>query len=163
MTRRRDHLQGWRVGVLLMFVVAGTLVLAACGAKDDPSLTNGIETGVSPGDDGNAHAVLSGTITYPTRLALPRSAIVDVSLISISDDPSPIVIAAHRFQAGGQVPIRFELPYEPSRIVSGRKYGLRARILVDGALWFVNEQPVPAFAGNRAGGVQIVVRPAVEG
>jgi uncharacterized lipoprotein YbaY len=61
------------------------------------------------------------------------------------------------------VPIRFDLPYASSRIVSGHSYGVRVRILVDGALWFVNEQPAPVLTRGNRGGAQIVVRPAAEG
>jgi hypothetical protein len=48
----------------------------------------------------------------------------------------------------GQVPIRFELPYDPSRIVAGHRYNLRARITDRGALRFISAQATLTTGGG---------------
>ncbi len=112
----------------------------------------------------HSDAVLIGTITYAQRIILPRDATVVIGLLDLSrGEYAKQVIAEHRFQAKGQVPIRFDLPYDSSRISSGRLYGVRAEILVDGALWFVNEEPVPVLTGGNSVTAQVVVRPAAQG
>ena len=62
-------------------------------------------------------------------------------------------------EAGGrQVPIAFELRYDPSRIVAGNNYELRARITVDGELRWINTIPVRVLTGGSpATGVTIMV------
>jgi hypothetical protein len=40
---------------------------------------------------------------------------------------------------------------------------VRAQILVDGALWFLNEQPEPVLTRGNPGGAQVFVRPAAAG
>lgn len=141
----------WSVPIMMMFA------LGACSSG------NGVtpDSAIAPvSADTAAEALLNGTITHKQRMAIPRDAIVEVSLLNISDNTSPVVIAEQRFRAGGQVPIGFDLPYSSSRIVRGQVYGVRARILVDGALWFVNEQPALVLTGGHPSVAQINVRPA---
>lgn len=141
----------WGVANVMM------LGLGACssgnGAPPD-SATAPVSAGAA------AEALLNGTITYTQRMAIPRDAIVEVSLLNISESASPVVVAEQRFRAGGQVPIGFDLPYASSRIGRGQVYGVRARILVDGALWFVNEHPALVLTGGHPSVAQILVRPA---
>jgi uncharacterized lipoprotein YbaY len=61
------------------------------------------------------------------------------------------------------MPIGFELPYDSALIVREHTYGVRARILVDGALWFINEQPEPVLTRGNSRGAQVLVRPAAAG
>jgi putative lipoprotein len=145
-------------------LMAVALLLTACS-------TDGVSAAASTAPAANevnagAHsdAVLIGTITYAQRIILPRDATVVIGLLDLSrGEYAKQVIAEHRFQAKGQVPIRFDLPYDSSRISSGRLYGVRAEILVDGALWFVNEEPVPVLTGGNSVTAQVVVRPAAQG
>jgi len=134
---------------------------AGCGSDGDAPASG--STGTA---DVNAHynSVLTGTITYIQRIALPRDATVVVTLVDLSGgSASKAVIAERQFEAARQVPISFELPYDSSRIVGGHLYGVWAQIMVDGALWFINEQPEPVLTRGNPDTAQVLVRPAAAG
>jgi putative lipoprotein len=148
--------------------IAGMLVamamVAGCGSENASPATEpmGGAGGASVGEHDDS--LLTGTITYMQRVILPRDARVVVSLVDVSHGVSPGAVVAERwFEAAGQVPIGFELPYDSARIVHGHAYGVRAQILVDGALWFINEQPEPVLTRGNPGGAQVLVRPAAAG
>jgi uncharacterized lipoprotein YbaY len=86
--------------------------------------------------------VLTGTVTYLQRIALPSDAVIDVQLqdVSLQDVPST-VIAAERYISGGrQVPFPYELTYDPAGIDPQHTYAVTARITVDGRLRWINTQ-----------------------
>lgn len=114
------------------------------------------DTYVAPGDEG----IIDGSVTYQEHIVLPRGATVVVELFELSADGSAALVARHSFAAESQVPIRFQLGYERSRIDPARTYGVRARVLVDGALWFVNKQPEAVLTRGNPSSVQIVVQAA---
>ena len=104
---------------------------------DDSSPSRG------PGEEG----LVSGTVTYRQRIALSPTAVVEVKLLDVSRaDGQAITIAEQRIQPEGrQVPIAFELRYDPSRIQQRRRYIIQARILEDGRLRFTSTE---AYPGN---------------
>jgi putative lipoprotein len=154
--KRRQVVRGVIAGML-----AAASMVAGCASDDDSQVSSSSgATSVTAYDD----SVLTGTITYVQRIVLPRDARVVVSLVDLSrSSSSDAVIAERQFAAGGQVPIGFELPYDSARMVHGHTYGVRARILVDGALWFINEQPAPILTRGNPGTAQLLVRPAADG
>lgn len=144
--------------------------LAACHSDNDRGVNSSsavvAESGVSAVDPATEAAkpgdsVISGTITYAQRIALPRDAVVDVRVYDLARSGTPAGLIAERsFPAGGQVPIRFEVSYDSARLRAGAPYGVQARILVDGALWFINPDPVPLGGRGSLAGVEVRVRPA---
>jgi putative lipoprotein len=96
-----------------------------------------------------APAVIRGIAAYRERIALPADAVFEAMLedISIADRPAELVGSA-RVQPAGQVPIRFEIAYDPARIVAGHKYAVRARITLDDKLLFTTTRIHPALAGE---------------
>lgn len=110
-------------------------------------------------DPANAGQIV-GSITYRQRIALPKGAIIVVELFDVSSPTAPTRISGNRFATEGQVPIRFQLAYDRRRIDPARTYGVRARILVDRALWFVNDQPTPVLTRGNPSSIEILVRPA---
>jgi len=110
-------------------------------------------------DPANAGKIV-GTITYRQRIAIPKGATIVVELFDISNPAAPTRISGNRFATESQVPIQFQLDYDRTRIDSARTYGVRARILVDRALWFVNDQPVPVLTRGNPSSIKILVRPA---
>lgn len=160
----RTVMTAWRSAVLSMLILLAASVLAACGEEPKTPVvvsnpSDAVPTGQATAATGDA--VLSGSITYTQRIALPRDATVVVGLYDLSRGATAAPLSELRFPAGGQVPIRFELPYESGRVQAGQSYGVRAQILVDGALWFSNDPPVPVLTRGAPAAVQIVVRPAV--
>jgi ABC-type transporter Mla MlaB component len=63
-------------------------------------------------------ARVTGTVTYLQRIALPPGAVLEVKLLDVSRaDAAAVTIAQQLIEpAGRQVPIAFELRYDPSRI-----------------------------------------------
>jgi putative lipoprotein len=84
---------------------------------------------------------IAGEVTYRERIALPPDAVLMVELadISLADRP-PAVIAKRRIAPAGQVPIRFEIGFDPKAIEQGRIYTLQARIFVGERLLFIPDR-----------------------
>jgi putative lipoprotein len=72
---------------------------------------------------------ITGTITYRERVALSPDAVVEVRLEDVTrPEGTPPVVSRMHVEHPGQVPIRFELPYD-SRLVNARgRYAVRATI-----------------------------------
>ncbi|WP_204139358.1 YbaY family lipoprotein [Halomicronema sp. CCY15110] len=75
-------------------------------------------------------AVVTGTVTYRQRIALPPDATVVVTLedVSLADAPSTVVGGDMIRTAGLQVPIPFSITYDPAEIIPQHRYVVRAKI-----------------------------------
>lgn len=104
-------------------------------------------------------AILEGTIRYRQRMALPRDAVVVVELMKQDEEREGQPVAQREFTAPGQVPIRFELPYDRAKLDTSNNYGVRVNISVDGAPWFSNETLAPAIVGGTPQDVDVMVQP----
>ncbi|TSE05076.1 META domain-containing protein [Mesorhizobium intechi] len=93
-----------------------------------------------PGLSVAAEKVVRGEVTYRERIALPPSAVLSVQLadVSLADAPARI-IGEQTVKPAGQVPISFEIKFDPSVIRSQMTYALQARITVDGKLMFISD------------------------
>lgn len=111
-----------------------------------------------PAGSGQGSALITGTVSYRERMAVPTDAVVRVSLedVSKADAPSTL-IAETRFAASGGPPYAFALSYDPARIESGRRYSLRATIRLGDRLLFTSTENVPPFERES---VDILVRRA---
>jgi putative lipoprotein len=87
-------------------------------------------------------AVVTGTVFYRDRMALPPDAQISVQLVDVSRADAPAdVISKQSFMATGRnVPFSFELLYEPSQIDERHSYAVQARIELGGRLLFINDQ-----------------------
>lgn len=85
--------------------------------------------------------VLKGEVIYRERIALPPNALLSVELadVSLADAPAA-VIGSQTVDPAGQVPIGFEIRFDPSVIRPGMTYALQARITVDDQLLFLNDE-----------------------
>ena len=84
--------------------------------------------------------VVSGTVAYRERIAMPENALLTMQLqdVSLADAPAK-VIAEQKFTfAGNQVPLPFELHYDSTKIDPKHMYALSARITVNEQLMFMN-------------------------
>lgn len=74
--------------------------------------------------------VVRGSVAYGERAALPPDAVVEIRLsdVSLQDVAAPVIAETTIASAGRQVPISFELRYEPGRIQPNRTYAVRAVI-----------------------------------
>lgn len=155
-----------RRGPMLWRIFAITVVgVALAGCADDekrlPAVSIDPVEDVSTAEvviDPASAAYVDGSIVYRQRIAIPRGSTVVVELLELAPATRPV--ARQQFAVERQVPIPFQLAYDKGRVDPARSYGLRARILVDGALWFINEQPEPVLTRGNPSSVQIVVAPA---
>jgi uncharacterized lipoprotein YbaY len=106
--------------------------------------------------------VLTGTVTYLQRSALPDDAVVQVKLVDVSRADAPAtVLAEHKIVTGGkQVPIPFELKYDPAAIDPRFTYAVQARIEISGQLRFITKQMYGVLTrGNPVTDVEVIVEP----
>ncbi len=73
--------------------------------------------------------LLTGTISFRERIALPPTASVEVRLEDVTRaDAPPAVVARTRIAGAGQIPVRFNLDVDMSHIDRRGRYALRATI-----------------------------------
>ncbi|QYO65773.1 YbaY family lipoprotein [Leptolyngbya sp. 7M] len=109
--------------------------------------------------------VVSGTVTYRQRSALPPTAVLIVSLIDISRaDAAATVIAEQRIEtAGKQVPFSFDMAYDRSRIQERNRYAIRAEIRDRDRLLFTTDTNHLVITQGNPRVVDIVVVPVGTG
>lgn len=104
-------------------------------------------------------AVLTGSVTYLERMALPAGAVVRVELRDVSRaDASAALVASQEIRPTSQVPIPFELRYDPARIDPRFTYAVSARIEVDGRLWWISDTAHPVLTRGAPDSVEVLVR-----
>jgi putative lipoprotein len=109
-----------------------------------------------------ATATVSGTVTYLQRVALTPDAIVLVRLEDVTPaNPSAQLIGEQDIVTSGrQVPIPFEIRYDPRLIDPSHSYAVSVRIEQGGErLLFVTDKPVPVITNGNPSTVGIVVKP----
>ncbi|MGE0463921.1 MAG: YbaY family lipoprotein [Vicinamibacterales bacterium] len=107
-------------------------------------------------------AVLTGTVAYRTRQALPAGAVVEVRLVDVSraDAPADVVARQVLVTKGEQVPVPFSVTYAPGSLESGRRYAMQATIAIDNRVRFRSTTlQVVAAGGTDATPTAIVVQP----
>jgi copper homeostasis protein (lipoprotein) len=108
---------------------------------------------------GQVAGQVMGTATYRERIALPPDAVFEATLEDVSKADAPAeVIGQTRIERPGNPPIRFEIPYDPARIISSHRYSVRARILAGGKLFFITDQSYPVLTGGHGNEVTLLLR-----
>jgi putative lipoprotein len=94
-----------------------------------------------PGAMAAEEATIAGEVSYRERIALPPNAILTVRLtdMSLADAPQSVV-AEQTVEPAGQVPVKFEISFDPAVIQPNVNYALQARITVGDRLWFTNDE-----------------------
>ena len=124
--------------------LAVPLALAACVAAlgvacaGDPGSG---EDGDGAFSGGQRKASLTGTVSYQERLELTPEAtlIVELQDTSYADAPARL-IGSQTITSPGQVPIKFDVAYDPKAVDPGNRYSVSARIVEsDGRLAFIND------------------------
>ena len=110
----------------------------------------------------SALSVISGTVAYRERIALPENAMLIVQLqdVSLADAPAKIIAEQKITFAGRQVPLPFELPYDAAKVDPKHSYSVGARIIVDGQLRFLSTSAFPVLTGGNPNRINILVQPA---
>ena len=106
-------------------------------------------------------ATVTGTITYTEEIALPaEGVVVTVKIEDVSRADAPAVTSGQQvIENPGQVPIPFKIEYNPADIDERYVYALRARIEVDGKLWFINTSRYAVITrGNPTSDIEVLVQ-----
>lgn len=140
-----------RIELFLAVMVALVVALAACGGA-------AVETTVDTPAAGSG--VITGNVVYLDRSALDPNAMIEVYLMQNDMVLSTTVIAAE----GRQVPIPFELTYDPAQIDQTQTYLVSARILVNDAPVYASQAAVPVITnGAPTANVEVMVGPVMTG
>lgn len=119
---------------------------AAMELQSEPALAVEI-----PAEPAAAANNLTGTVTYLERIALDPAAVVTIQLedVTVAEAPSTIVAEQRINAEGRQVPIPFDMPYDPATVDPNRLYSLSARIEDGGGkLLFISDTRVPVLTGG---------------
>ncbi len=140
-------------------LLAAALLLAACGGMAGDT-TEAPEAAPAAGD-----GVLSGNVIYLDRSALDPAAVIVVNLIQTTADGAQTIIASQSINAEGrQVPIPFEITFDPTTIDQTQTYMVMGQILVNGTPVYVSQAGVPVITnGAPSTGVEVMVSPVPTG
>jgi putative lipoprotein len=159
-----DNDLGWveakfvkRLGQATKFQIQGDLLSLYAG--DRPILSFTADTTVASA--ATEKASVTGTITYRQRIALTPNAVIEVKLIDESRADAPAKTLAEQTirPAGKQVPIAFELTYDPARIDPRGRYFIQVRILEGTQLRFASTDAYPVITGGNSNKVNVIVKP----
>lgn len=106
--------------------------------------------------------ILTGTVTYLQRVALPPGSVIDVQLqdVSRADAPAQILASQTITTAGENVPIPFTLSYDPAQVDERFTYALSVSITTDGQLRWINTQQYAVLTrGAPLSEVEVVLQP----
>jgi putative lipoprotein len=101
--------------------------------------------------------VVSGTVTYLERMALPPDAVLVVRVddASASDEPAPIAEVA--ITVTNQVPIAYAVAIDRNSLQAGGSYVLSAEITVAGTVWFALTDEHTVYTEPASQTVDVVV------
>jgi uncharacterized lipoprotein YbaY/heat shock protein HslJ len=130
--------------LVTVFFAAG--LLAACAS---PSAVSG------------QSGKVSGTVAYRERIAMPPDAVIEVVLEDVSRMDAPAtVLGSVTIEHPGNVPVAFEIPYDPKTIDERYTYSVRARIVVGGRLRWVSDTVNPVLTRGAGESVNIMLTAA---
>ena len=131
------------------------LLLATTSACEDSSSRGASDPA---GDSETPAAWIRGTLDYRERIALTDRAVAEIILEDVTrQDTAAEVVTIQRIDNPGQVPIRYELPYEPGRIDPRHSYAVRAQISDRGRLLFVSDTHTPVLTRGAKRTARILV------
>jgi uncharacterized lipoprotein YbaY/heat shock protein HslJ len=103
-------------------------------------------------------AAVTGVATYRERIALPVGAVFTATLEDVSRADAPATLIGETVVDHPQPPVRFSIPFDPADISPERTYAVRARILVDGQLWFTSDRFHGALTRGAGNSVEIPLK-----
>jgi uncharacterized lipoprotein YbaY len=97
------------------------------------------------GDGDPTRVTVVGTATYRERITLPLNAMFEATLedVSRADAPSTVLATSRIYPADELPPYRYELSAPRANLPATARVVVRARITVEGRLWFATAQVYP--------------------
>lgn len=131
------------MSLFFRFLLYAVTIAAACSGQ--------------PGTESKA-AHVTGTVTYRQRIALTPDAQLTVKLVDISLQDAPAVTVAEQIiDNPGQLPISYDLTYEPEDIDPRHTYAVQARITSGGKLQFTTTRAYLVLTGGHPEHVDLVL------
>jgi len=108
-----------------------------------------------------AQETVSGTVTYLQRIAMPPEAEIVVQLQDVtSPDQGAQIVVEEKFAFGDrQVPVPFELKFDPTKIDTKHLYALTARIFTGSELRFMNSKSYRVLTQGHPAKANLVLLP----
>lgn len=102
--------------------------------------------------------VVTGTVGYRERIALPPDAVLTVRLLDVSRADAPAVeLAAHQAVLAGGPPYAFSLTYDRQHVQATHTYSVRAEIRVGRELWFTTDTAVHVITQGSPQSVELTL------
>ena len=153
--KNRATQSAWRAASWTLLGLMLLMGLAGCANQQ-------ISPG-TPGASAGKNSTLKGTAKFLERTVLPANSIFEATLEEVGlAGFSPNVISTDSRAVPGVSVVNFSIQFAESQIRPGRRYVVRGRVLINGQLLFVTEQPMAVLAGpqNRAATITLI-RPTV--
>jgi uncharacterized lipoprotein YbaY len=102
------------------------------------------------GDGDPTRVTVVGTATYRERITLPPNAMFEATLedVSRADAPSTVLATSRIYPADELPPYRYSLSAARSDVPATARVVVRARITVEGRLWFTTTEAYPVEVGR---------------
>lgn len=147
------------LGQSTTFEIQGdTLRLSADGPMELTFKADSTGADTPSGSGGGSR--VTGTVTSRQRIALSPDAVIEVKLVDVSRAQGVTIAERTIGVEGRQLPIQFELSYDPNRIQQRRRYVIQARILEGGQPRFIQANIYPVLTEGYPNTVNISVVPA---
>jgi uncharacterized lipoprotein YbaY len=110
-------------------------------------------------DESVETASVSGSVAYRERIALSSGAVIEIKLIDVSRADAPaITLGEQIIEDPGQVPVAFEIEYDPDDIDDRFSYAVSARITDQGRLMFINTSQYAVLTRGNPDTVDIMLQ-----
>lgn len=92
---------------------------------------------------------------------MPSGAKIEVQLVDVSRADAPAIVLAEQniITDGQQVPIPFQLTYDPNQINPRHSYAVQTRNLINEQLRWINTDRYSVITNNSPTTIEIVVNP----
>jgi len=135
--------------MLLRIGLASLILLIASGA---------VHAGGTPATQTVGHLMVTGTVSYRERIALPPDAVVLVQLRDVSlMDVAAKLISEQIIKPEHSVPIPFSLPYSAQDIDERMSYSVFATIRSGDRLLFVSDRSYPVLTRGNSDHVDLIL------
>ena len=135
--------------MLLRSVLLSLLLLLA---------TSTVSAGGTPSKDSANELMVTGTVTYRERIALPPDAVVLVQLRDVSlMDVAAKLVSEQIIKPEHAVPIPFSLPYAAEDIDERMTYSVFASIRSGGRLLFISDRSYQVLTRGQSDHVELIL------
>ena len=117
-----------------------------------------VSAGGTPSKDSDNELMVTGTVTYRERIALPPDAVVLVQLRDVSlMDVAAKLVSEQIIKPEHSVPIPFSLPYAAEDIDERMTYSVFASIRSGGRLLFITDRSYQVLTRGKSDHVELIL------